>query len=75
MVIQQEAQTGENGKDDSQSGHYYVHKRVVNNRNEHFWVLLDDEDLDVKDEEEMTNEIKERNIFVSTLIYKRKLEY
>ena len=75
MVIHQEAYTGEDGEDDPLNGHYYVHKRVTHNRHEHFWVLLDDDTFDMKNDEEMINEIKVRNDFVSTLVYKRELSF
>jgi len=75
MVIHQESHTGKDGEDNPLNGHYYVHKRVTHNRHEHFWVLLDDDTFDMKNDEEMINEIKVRNDFVSTLVYKRELSF
>ena len=73
LVIYQVAFTRSDGKKDSRNGHVYVDKRVRNENGVIYWVLLDDEQVEVIREREFENRLLEKGGDVYALVYKREI--
>ena len=72
MVIYQVAWKHANGKNDSRNGHVYIDKRVKNKQGMIYWVLLDDEQIEVIREREFEKRLLEKNRDVYALVYKKE---
>ena len=72
LVVYQVASVESNGRIDSRNGHVFVHKRVKHKDGVTYWVLLDDEKIEVVREREFEEYLEDRGGDVSALVYKKE---